>query len=290
MKTRRCAVSIVLALLAFGGMAKVHADYYFEFDENHTVDQYAYDSINGPNFSGNKYWRLERVAGALSVLNAANPIPNPHGGTFFHPHGTDGPSANNYSVNNAHFRVTTSLFQMQGPNDGSSWTLEGWFQIETDTTDMRWIAGTRNTGFNYNNDNAGWRFIMDSMKLRVQMYHADNTYRQVLGTTTLTAGTSPRIWYHFAIVYDHDSNVNGAPDTDGSVKLYLNGKLEGQGAAYGDLVAGTAARWFSVGAWNVNNNPWVGRFDEWRYSDHKTLTPSQFLNYVAPQGTVFMIR
>jgi hypothetical protein len=49
-------------------------------------------------------------------------------------------------------------------------------------------------------------------------------------------------------------------------------------------------RYFSVGAWNDGNNPWVGHFDEWRYSSNKTLTPSQFLNYVAPQGTVFMIR
>jgi hypothetical protein len=239
MKTRRCAVSIVLALLAFGGMAKVHADFYFEFDEDHTVTDYAYDSINGSIFSGN-YWRLLRVAGSRSVLKAANPIPNPHGGTFSHPHGTDGPSANNYSVWNAHFRTSTLSFQMRGPNSGYSWTLEGWFQIDTDTADLRWIAGTRNTGLNYNNDNAGWRFVMDAdMKLSVQMYHANDSYLQVLGTTTLTAGTSPVIWYHFAIVYDHDSDVNGAPDPDGSVKLYLNGKLEGQGAAYGDLVDGT---------------------------------------------------
>ena len=276
-------VAVIVRLSAFGADVM-----YFEFDQVSSENK-TYDSIGGS-------WHFKTANDYSPDPDQAAPtIPNPDSHIFTLT-GSDGATVNDKSIDQPRFYQSTGAFQM---NATASWTLEGWFQLDSQPSDSTWfwIAGTRNTG--PHGDNYGWRLIITTDdKIRIQMYKegGDPPYIQWPGTTALVSGASgnPDSWYHFALVYDHDRG--GA---DGFVTCYLNGSVEFEGTGYGDLSTQTGSRYFSVGGHEASSNQedyssngFDGRFDEFRYSPAPNFidSPAQFLNYVGNAGTVIILR
>jgi hypothetical protein len=250
-----------LALAALVGTARSEVIYY-QFDDNGTP----LDERGGID--------LIRVTTGQSALFAT--INNPDPGPF-----DDGsnPATNAGSVYQPAFRRGSSTggtnrFRMVN----RSWTFEGYFRRDPAGSEPAlnsgWgeiIANTRNWNRNWDD---GWTLKMNSDG-RLQYRAEDgNTALHYTSTGTYADGD----WHHFAITWEHGTVDN----PNGTMQLYVDNIFENGGHGVGNGVDG-ANVFFTIGYRNLNASPteqnrFMGRLDEFRWTYDEILEPWQFLN------------
>ena len=136
--------------------------------------------------------------------------------------------------------------------DGRDFTITGWFNRDTFTTDDTVVAKRNGIA---NTDDGYILYIDDATdQLILEVSEAGGTDEyQVASTSTFTATG----WNHFAAVWD-DGNAT-------QTEIYINGKADGTDtgtiANLGDLSNAVA---FDIGAESDNGNPFDGKIDDVR--------------------------
>ncbi len=135
--------------------------------------------------------------------------------------------------------------------DGADFTITGWFNRDTFTTDDTIVAKRNGIA---NTDDGYILYIDDATdQLIFEVSEAGGTDEyQVASTSTFTATG----WNHFAVVWN-DSNA-------AQTEIYVNGKADngtdtGTIANLGDLSNAVA---FDIGAESDNGNPFDGKIDD----------------------------
>lgn len=144
-----------------------------------------------------------------------------------------------------------------GPLDmyeGKSFTLTGWFNRDTFTTDDT-IVAKRNS---ITNTDAGYVVYVDDTTDKLTFEASDGTDELQMESTTTFTSTG---WNHFALVWSDNSSL--------STKLYVNGIQEavtftGILAAVNTMVNSVV---LAIGAESDAGNPFDGKIDEVRVYD-----------------------
>jgi formylglycine-generating enzyme len=254
---------------------------YWQFDSN-TSSPGLTDSVGAHD--------LTQVGSFSESFNAAvDPIPTPDSTSGF-----SGDASANPDPGNARASLLSSGNPDGGrlivQNDagsvfnlsGSSFTFEGWFQHDADSTPLGFgdiIGGSRDTSGGYT----------------VKM-HPDGSIAAFFaevgsGDSFLveTTGTDYRgtAFHHFALTWQDGAGANST----GFARIYIDGILQASASAPSEFDAATADandNEFRIAGRTITDNKWDGRLDEFRFSS-RVLAPREFLLYESG-GMTLIIR
>lgn len=137
-------------------------------------------------------------------------------------------------------------------DDGDNFTIAGWFNRDTATTDDVLVAKRNGTDVS----DVGYIVYIDDATDRLVAEISDGTNEYELQSSTTFTSTG---WHHFALVWNDVAEADTSLFIDGSAE---SGTTTGTFSSVGDI---SNTLEYTVGAESDGGNPFDGRLDEHRF-------------------------
>lgn len=202
------------------------------------------------------YWRLDDGTSGASPTTAADSSTNGiTAGTLTNsPTWTTGQIGSAVDFDGTDDYIAVADTPLLDFGDTDDFTLTGWFNRDTATTDDVIVAKRTTVLAN----STGYVAYLDATTDKLVFEVSDGTDEYSLSSvSTFTSGAKTG-WHHFAIVWDQDSS--------GGSEIYIDGVADGatDSGTIGNVGDLSNAFQFGIGVNSLGNNPFDGKIDEVR--------------------------